>query len=150
MFDEDGAEVLYKEEAGQRQLPRSEFKRLWARVLAEQPRNLPDRDALESMTCRTCDVCLEAWDASTFRCSTPAGGEVYTQWHRLFATGTLADGRYAAVEAHWKCEGLDNFAVTSAQAWIHFDPALLPETFSTKAVSRDYLLTNSDSHCILQ
>lgn len=133
---------LYYEMAGFRPLDGESFRDLCQKALDNEAArthnaslaSLPDAADFEGE---------ERWDNSTYRCAAP-GGNIYTQWHRVFASGTLADGQRGAFEYHWKDEDGYNFKVTMVKSWIGEDS---PYVFTTTAVKRDYALTNRD--CVI-
>ncbi|CAL1140080.1 unnamed protein product, partial [Cladocopium goreaui] len=131
------------ESAGQRPIGNEEFRSEWQRAAEAAPSKVSKHAALAALADAPDLVVQEAWDSSTFRTSAP-GGDLYTQWHRLFAHGTLGDGR-GAVELHWKEEDGYGYKVLWLRGW---QGSTVPTTFSTSKVKRDYLCTNSD--CCLQ
>mmetsp|Transcript_113020 Transcript_113020/g.196225 ORF Transcript_113020/g.196225 Transcript_113020/m.196225 type:complete len:140 (-) Transcript_113020:82-501(-) len=128
---------LYREEAGQRTLTADSFRSTFGGLAVAHDttlRSLPDAADFQGE---------ERWDSSTYRDSAPAG-DIYTQWHRVFARGTLTDGQLAAWEYHWKEEGGYGYKSTFVKAW----KGEVPSTFTTSSVKRDYFFTNQD--CVLQ
>ncbi|CAL1152084.1 unnamed protein product [Cladocopium goreaui] len=119
------------ESAGQRPIGNEEFRSEWQRAAEAAPSKVSKHAALAALADAPDLVVQEAWDSSTFRTSAP-GGDLYTQWHRLFAHGTLGDGR-GAVELHWKEEDGYGYKVLWLRGW---QGSTVPTTFSTSKVAR--------------
>ncbi|CAE7041397.1 unnamed protein product [Symbiodinium natans] len=129
-----------REAAGGRALNGEDVKAEWTRAAESAPGKMRRWEGLAALAEAVDLVAKEAWDESTFRTSAP-GGDLYTQWHRIFAHGTLPDGQQGAIELHWSEEDGYGHKVIWVRGWVG---PKAPDDFTTTRVKRDYIFSNSE------
>uniref|UniRef100_A0A0G4F480 Uncharacterized protein n=1 Tax=Chromera velia CCMP2878 TaxID=1169474 RepID=A0A0G4F480_9ALVE len=82
------------------------------------------------------------WGNSEFRCAAP-GGDIYTEFHRLWALAKLKSGEFVFVEFHWADEDMG--------VWGNYAKILkashqgeLSRSFQTNRIVKSYMITNQE------